>query len=45
MASGEFFLIILPDGTRMVHPILAGERHPLNFGREVMSLPSYTPLP
>ena len=38
VANGEFFLIILPDGTRLVHPIMAGERHPLNFGREVCGL-------
>ncbi len=37
VADGEFFLIILPDGTRLVHPIMPGERHPLNFGREVCS--------
>lgn len=43
MAEGEFFLIILPDGTRLVHPIMPGERHPLNFGREVCSLLLPTP--
>lgn len=45
VANGEFFLIILPDGTRLVHPIMAGERHPLNFGREVSSPLLHVPLP
>ena len=35
VANGEFFLLTLPDGSRLVHPIAAGVRHPLNFGREV----------
>lgn len=35
VANGEFFLLTLPDGSRLVHPITAGVRHPLNFGREV----------
>ena len=41
VASGEFFLFLLPDGSRLVHPIAMGERFPLNFGREVIvpSLP------
>ena len=34
-ANGEFFLLLLPDGSRLVHPIAMGERFPLNFGREV----------
>ena len=38
VANGEFFLITLPDGSRLVHPIAAGERHPLNFGREACNL-------
>ena len=38
VANGEFFLITLPDGSRLVHPIAAGERHPLNFGREACYL-------
>jgi hypothetical protein len=28
---------LLPDGSRLVHPIAYGERHPLNFGREVLA--------
>ena len=35
VANGEFFLLLLPDGSRLVHPIAMGERFPLNFGREV----------
>ena len=35
VANGEFFLLTLPDRSRLVHPIAAGVRHPLNFGREV----------
>ncbi|CAK0784495.1 hypothetical protein CVIRNUC_007699 [Coccomyxa viridis] len=37
VANGEFFLLLLPDGSRLVHPIAMGERFPLNFGREVMA--------
>ena len=36
VANGEFFLLLLPDGGRLVHPIAMGERFPLNFGREVI---------
>jgi diadenosine tetraphosphate (Ap4A) HIT family hydrolase len=35
--KGEYFLAFLPDGSRLVHPIAYGERHPLNFGREVLA--------
>jgi len=35
VGSGEYFLVMLPDGTRMVHPITRGIKHPLAFGREV----------
>lgn len=35
--NGEYFVALLPDGSRMVHPIAYGERHPLNFGREVLA--------
>ena len=38
VANGEFFLLLLPDSTRLVHPIAMGERFPLNFGREVSVL-------
>ena len=38
VANGEFFLLLLPDGSRLVHPIAMGERFPLNFGREVTTL-------
>ena len=40
VANGEFFLLLLPDGGRLVHPIAMGERFPLNFGREVSLLKS-----
>ena len=36
VGNGEFFLLLLPDGGRLVHPIAMGERFPLNFGREVI---------
>ncbi len=35
--NGEYFVAFLPDGSRLVHPIAYGERHPLNFGREVLA--------
>lgn len=37
VGEGEYFQAILPDGSRLVHPIAYGERHPLNFGREVLA--------
>ena len=37
VGEGEYFLALLPDGSRLVHPIAFGERHPLNFGREVLA--------
>lgn len=30
-------MALLPDGSRLVHPIAYGERFPLNFGREVFA--------
>ena len=30
-------MALLPDGSRLVHPIAYGERFPLNFGREVLA--------
>ena len=45
MANGEFFLLTLPDGSRLVHPIAAGVRHPLNFGREVCKASMLLPSP
>lgn len=38
VGDGEYFLAILPDGSRLVHAITRGERHPLSFGREVRCL-------
>lgn len=35
--SGEYFVALLPDGSRLVHPIAYGERFPLNYGREVLA--------
>lgn len=35
--DGEYFCAILPDGSRLVHPIAYGERHPLSFGRDVLA--------
>lgn len=37
VAEGEYFLTLLPDGSRLVHPIAHGERFPLAFGREVLA--------
>ena len=34
VGSGEYFVAMLPDGSRLVQPIPRGVRHPLNFGRE-----------
>lgn len=35
--NNEYFIAFLPDGSKLVHPILYGERHPLNYGREVLA--------
>ena len=35
VGDGEYFLALLPDGGRLVHPIAYGERFPLDFGRKV----------
>ena len=35
MGSGEFFQVVLPDGSRLAHAISAGSKHPLSFGRDV----------
>lgn len=35
--GGEYFCVRLPDGTRLVHAIPRGERHPMGFGREAMA--------
>jgi diadenosine tetraphosphate (Ap4A) HIT family hydrolase len=37
VGDGEYFCAILPDGSRLVHPLSYGERHPLSFGREVLA--------
>lgn len=37
VGDGEYFVALLPDGSRLVHPIAYGERFPLNFGREVLA--------
>jgi hypothetical protein len=37
VGEGEYFLALLPDGSRLVHPIAFGERFPLNYGREVLA--------
>ena len=34
MGTGEYFLAILPDGTRLVQTISGALRHPIPFGRE-----------
>lgn len=35
VGDGEYFLVLLPDGGRLVHAITRGEKHPITFGREV----------
>lgn len=35
VGDGEYFVAVLPDGSRLVHAITRGDKHPLNFGREV----------
>lgn len=37
VGEGEYFVALLPDGSRLVHPIAFGERFPLSFGREVLA--------
>lgn len=37
VGDGEYFQAFLPDGSYLVHPIAFGERHPLNYGREVLA--------
>ncbi len=34
VGTGEYFLAILPDGTRLVQTISGAMRHPIPFGRE-----------
>ena len=33
----EYILVVLPDGTSLVHPIMRGERIPYNFLRDVLA--------
>lgn len=37
VGEGEYFVALLPDGSRLLHPIAYGERFPLNYGREVLA--------
>lgn len=37
VGKGEFCAVTLPDGGRLVHAIPKGERHSMNFGREVLA--------
>lgn len=37
VGDGEYFVALLPDGSRLVHPIRTGERHPLQLGREALA--------
>ena len=34
VGDGEYFQVIFPDGSRMVHTIRPGQKHHLPFGRE-----------
>ncbi|KAK9863158.1 hypothetical protein WJX84_000744 [Apatococcus fuscideae] len=37
VGDGEFFSVLLPDGSRLLHPIPRSEKHPISFGREVLA--------
>lgn len=37
VGKGEFCAVVLPDGGKLVHAIGRGERHSMNFGREVLA--------
>ena len=37
VGDGEFFSVLLPDGSRLLHPIPHSEKHPISFGREVLA--------
>ena len=37
VGQSEYFLAILPDGSKLVHTITRDERHPLDFGRQVVA--------
>ena len=43
VGDSEYFLATLPDGSRLVHPITREERHPLDFGRQVVAQLAGTP--
>ena len=43
VGDSEYLLAILPDGSRLVHPITREERHPLDFGRQVVAQLAGTP--
>lgn len=35
MGTGEYFLVLLPDGSRFAHAVASAQRHPIGFGREL----------
>jgi len=37
VGDSEYFCVHLGDGTRLVRPIMRGERFPMNLGREVLA--------
>jgi hypothetical protein len=37
VGEGEYFAALLPDGSRLVHPIPFGQRFPLDFGRQALA--------
>ena len=37
VGDGEFFSILLPDGSRLLHAIPRSEKHPISFGRDVLA--------
>ncbi|KAF5835451.1 CwfJ C-terminus 1-domain-containing protein-like protein [Dunaliella salina] len=43
VGDSEYFCAILGDGTRLVRPIMRGERFPMNLGREVLADLAGTP--
>ena len=37
VGKSEYFLAYLPDGSKLVHTITREERHPIDFGRQVVA--------
>jgi len=37
VGGGAFICVTLPNGKRLVHPILQGERHPMGYARDAVA--------